>query len=662
MSERYALCVYTLLAALALTACTRGRPKDSPAPGETGGDTADSLPGVVRLGPPAPSFGAYGIAAPVGSGRVYVSNLHVPFITVADSTTGAWIDSIDLRDGCAERPFFPRLLLYGNVLWVTDMDDERVCRYDLTNETWLPYVSVPDMVEAITVTDDGVWIADRTGISRHDGVGFVENVPLDDWASAAAVDGDDIATIALGTVTMLDHTGAVRWQLHASDQTLQDVALYRGRAYVTERETGDVIVIEDGAEVDRLHTGSDTFSITRMDDTLYVVNRQGAALPASGAYEGAGGVVTALTPDLDVLWTTTLSKTIHFLSFDGQYFWIANEDALRLSKIDPTDGTEVLRSDPLGLTLDHIDEYDGDLFFGSHLTDEIWRTSLDGERTASAAVCGWPLVALPFEGALTVPCEEGGDVWTVDPESMEVLSQTHVADTFFPPCDDGLCTSHDVLINAAVDGSDVVYTDGYDSSVRWTGGADPVSLGHFSEEAAVQHFDVLPAAALGGTGVIAFEPRSQTVYRVDGGAVTGTRPIDEETAAFPLVLDEDRLWVGAGALDANLVQVARLPDSVAVSAAGGGWIVAEQGSDLVVYARDTLAEVGRLAVADLRVPPYVEETGEIGPLRFRVLNDRLVVANTARGTVERRDLPSLSPVGTDEVLPVGRWAGLDGLR
>lgn len=645
-----------LVALWAQGACVRGKPDD------TADSASADLPGVLRLGPPSPSVGAYGIVAPPGSNKVYVSNLHVPFITIADTSTGAWIDSLDLRDGCAELPFFPRLMVYQDVLWITDIRDTRMCRFDLTSDTWLPSIEVPYMVEAVTVTDDGVWVADHTGLSRHDGNTFVETVPLDDWASAVAVDGDDIATIVLGTVTMLDHTGTVRWQLHASDDTLQDIALFDGRVFVTERETGDLIAIEAGVEVDRVHTGSDTFAVERIGDVLYVTNRQGAVLPPSGAYEGAGGVVTALTRSLDVIWTTTLTKTIHFLAFDGQYLWAANEDALRLSKVDPADGTEVVRGDPIGLTLDHIAEQDGDLYFGSHLTDEIWRTDVTGARTASAAVCGWPLVAVPFGGALTVPCEEGGDIWTVDPETMDVLSQTHVAASFFPPCDDGLCTSHDVLIAAAVDGSDVAYTDGYTSSLRWASGAPPVDLGDFPDETDVQHFDVVSASALGGTGVIVFEPRSQTAYRIDGGAVVASRAIGEQSAAFPLVIDDDRVWVGAGALDANLDELARLPDGVVVSAAGDGWIVAEQGADLVVYSRETLEEEGRLAVSDLRVPPYVEETGEPGPLRFRILDGRLVIANTMRGTVERRELPTLLPVGTDEVAPVGRWEELAGLR
>lgn len=667
MNHRYIDHVLILLVATTLMACVRGKPGDSSAPRETGPDSADDtagvdVPGVVRLGPPSPSVGAYGIATPVGGDEVYVSNLHVPFITIADSTTGAWTDSIDLRDGCAERPFFPQLFLAGDVLWVTDIRDTRMCRFDTSSDTWLPYVDVPDMVEAVTVTDDGVWVADDTGLSRYDGADVVERVPLDDRASSVAVDGDDIAFIALGTVTLLDRTGAVRWRLDASDDTLRDIALFDGRVFVTERETGDVIAIEDGVEVGRVHTGSDTFAIKRIDDTLYVTNRQGAALPPSGAYEGAGGVVTALTRDLDVLWTTTLSKTIHFLAFDGQYLWTANEDALRLSKVDPADGTEVLRGEPIGLTLDHVDAYNGDLYFGSHLTDELWRTDATGERTASTTVCGWPFVAVPFEAALAVPCQESGDIWTVDPESMDVLSETHAADTFFPPCGDGLCTAHDVLIAAAVDGSTLVYTDAYDSSVHWTSGADPVVLDGYPERVGVQHFDVISAATLGGTGVITFEPRAQTLYRIDGGAVVASRSIPERSADFPLVLDDDRVWVGETAFDGNLAEVARLPAGAIASTAGEGWIVAVEGSDLVVYARDTLDESGRLVIEELRAPPYVQASGDPGPLRFRVVDDQLVLANTMRGTVERRALPSLLPVGTDEVVAVGRWAELPGLR
>lgn len=642
---------------LLLAACHRGsEPDDSAAEAPA--------PGVLRLGPPSPSVGAYGIAAPAGSGKVYVSNLHVPFITIADAETGAWIDSLDLRDGCADLPFFPRLFVYQDVLWITDVDLTRMCRYDLAADTWLPYVTVPGMVEAVTLADDGIWIATQSALTRHDGTAFVESVPVDAWASAIAVEGDDIAIIVLGTVSLLDRAGTVRWSVDLGDDTLQDVALFDGRVFVTQRETGDVIALEDGAEVGRVHTGSDTFAVDHVGDMLYVTNRQGAALPESGAYEGAGGVVTALTRDLDTSWSTTLTKTIHFLAYDGTSLWTANEDALRLSRLDITDGTETVRSEPIGLTLDHVDVVGDDLYFGSHLTDEIWRTDRTGDRTASASVCGWPLVAVPFQDQLAVPCQESGDIWTVDPESMDVTAQEHVADTFFPPCTDGLCTSHDVLIAAAVDGDTLVYTDGYDSSVRFSDGSAPVDLGEFGEQANVQHFDVLPASQLdpAATGVIAFEPRSQSVYRVIDGVVTASVVIEGASAAFPFVPEGDHAWVGAGALDADLTEVARLPDGSIALAADADFLVAQQGYDLVVFAVGTLDEQGRLDIADLRVPPYTELNGDPGPLRYRVVDGELVVANTMRGTVERRALPSLAAVGDDTVRAVGRWAEWDGLR
>lgn len=619
-------------------------------------DATDTAPGVLRLGPPAPSVGAYGIAAPPGSGKVYVSNLHVPFLTVADAATGEWIDAIDLREGCAEYAFFPRLYVAGDVLWITHTAEDRLCRYDVAASAWLAPVEV-DGLGGVTVDGTDVWIATPDSLARHDGADFVEEIPAPGWASALDVDGDTFALL-MGpdeTVALLKRDGEVRWEADLRGE-LQDVALFEGRVVVTERRAGDVVTLVDGAEVDRLHTGSDTFAIDRLGGQLLVTNRQGAELPESGAYEGDPSLVTALDAELEVLWRVEVSKTIHFLAYDGELVWTANEDALRLSAIDPVAGVEVLRGEPIGLTIDHVSGDDGVVYFGSHLTDEVWRVDLAGEASV-ADVCGWPFVVVPASEGLVVPCEEDGEVWTLDPDTLAVRDSEDVAGTFFPACPEGLCTGHDALVGAASTDGGVAWSDPHEGALRWLGGAS-VDLGDFPEPGDIRHFDV---AGLGAT-VLAFEPRTQTVYAVADGAVFGSLAITEESATFPLVADGDRVWVGGGALDGALSEVARLPTDLIAQAAGDGWIVAIEGEELVVVAADTLAEAGRVGLADLRVPPWRDMGGVLNPVRLRVAGGELLVANTMRGTIERRALPELGPLGDDTPLALGRWAEEEGIR
>ncbi|MDP2308635.1 MAG: hypothetical protein Q8P18_21620 [Pseudomonadota bacterium] len=618
-------------------------------------------PGVLRLGPPAPSVGLYGIAAPPGTGRVYVSNLHVPFLTVVDSATGAWIDAVDLREGCGDHAFFPRLFVVGDVVWITDVEAQRLCRYDHVAGVWLDPVEVAGLGGGIAASGSDLWVATPTAVLRHDGTTFVESVPAPGWASALDVDGDTLALL-MGPderVAIVGRDGAVAWEADVPGRALNDIALLAGGVYVTERVGGDLIALRDGAEVGRVHTGSDTFEVDRLGDHLLVTNRQGADLPASGAYQGDPSLVAAFDAALARLWTVPLDKTIHFLAYDGVHVWAANEDALRLSAIDPIAGVETLRTEPLGLTVDHLAEVDGALVFGSHLTDEVWRVERDGSAT-SATVCGWPFVAVPVSAGLVVPCQEDGEVWTLDPVTLAVRASMKVADTFFPACAEGLCTGHDTLIGAAADGDDVVYTDPHVGSVRWTDGASDlgtVDLGEFPVRGELRHFDV---ASLAPGSVLAFEPREETLYALTEPLTS--LPIDEPTASFALVPDGDRVWVGGGARDAALAEVSRLPDGLVALVAGGGWIVAEDGEDLVVLDRDTLEEAGRLAMEALRVPPWRGIDGSLGPLRFRVVGGELRVANTMRGTIERRALPELGPAGDDEVVAAGRWAEMEGVR
>jgi hypothetical protein len=597
--------------------------------------------------------GIYGIAA--WNGRVYVSNLHVPFITVVDAEAGALRDALDLRDGCAEVSFFPKLLVAGDILWVTHGDDQVLCRYDLAEERWLDPVPV-DGLGAVAVDGPDLWVSTPTTLLRHDGTAFVEEVPAPGWASALDVSEGRFALLMapIGRVSLLTRE-AESWSARVGGPALNDIALLNDTVYITERSSGAVIALRDGAEQGRLVTGSDTFAVDRFDDHLLVTNRQGAELPASGAYEGAPGLVTALDADLSVRWRTELSKTIHYLAFDGTHLWAANEDALRLSAIDPNTGEERLRTDPLGLTIDHLSTAGGAWLFGSHLTDEVWRIHPEG-RAEHADVCGWPFLTLPTAEGLVVPCQEDAEVWTLDPETLALLAQADLGDTLFPACALGLCTGHDALVSAAEHEGAVVVSDPHAVALRWTDGRT-IDLGESVGPGDVLHFDVAP---LGGT-LLAFEPISRVLHAVRDGEVVASLPYPDPVAPFPLVPNDGRVWVGNIAVDAALEEVGSLPTDHVAYAAGGGWIVTLHDESLVVL-DPAMTELGRVPLADLRVPPLRTLGDTPGPIRLLIQDETLVVGNTMRGTLERRSLPDLAPLGPDTPEPVGRWAALPGLR
>lgn len=617
---------------------------------------------MYRLGPPAPTVGAYAVAAP-GDGAVYVSNLHVPFVTVADAETGAWVDAIDLRDAGATHAFFPRLFVDEGVLWVTAFDEDRLWRFDLATRAPLDAVVLPERAWSALAADDGVWVGHTDRLVRYAGGEPMESVPTPVRPVALAYDGARFAAVdpATGDVALLARDGTVVWTATLEEPTLNDVAVDGERVWVVDRQSGAVIALQDGARTGSVVTGSDTFEVDARDGSLYVVNRQGASLPPSGSYEGGPGRVSALSGALDVLWTVDLDKTVHFLAWDGALLWTANEDALRLSAIDPVARAEVLRGPPLGLTLDHVAERGGAYFFGSHLTDEVWR--LDPATPAADALetCGWPFLVV-FQGDVgRVPCQEDGDVLSFDPDTLARGTLVDVADTFHRRCDDGLCTGHSVLVGAttAQDGS-LLLGDPHTASLRWEDGATTL-LGPWSGDLdGVQHFDVAPL----GRDVVAWSPLTATLHLVGRDGVEIVRVAGEGSAAdLPLVPDGERVWAGPAAWAAGLTDVAWLDVEWTVVAAGAGWVVARDGEDVVVVDAETLEEAGRLDVDDLRVAPLRDIRGEPTPLRWRVDEaGALVVADVMRGTVERRTLPELAAIGGGAVVPLGRWAELDGLR
>ena len=637
----------------------------------TGDDTGlpeDSFPGVLRVGPPAAAVGIYGIAADPGSGRVFVSSLHVPFITVIDAATGAWSDALDMRPFGIDAPHFPRLYVVGDELWGTHLIGGLLFRFDLTTGEPLDTVLLPSLSVGTAGTDEGVWVALSDGrVVRYEGTAIVEELAPPIRVERLAVEGDLVAVLDVrnSEVALVHRTDGTLWSMVVDDASLlEGVALMDGRVFVTERERGEVIALEDGAEVGRVHTGSDTFSVTRDGDQLLVANRQGEALPASGAYEGAPGTVVAIDRELNVLWTSEHDKTIHFLAYDGAKWWAANEDSLNMSALDPATGEVVVRGPRVGLTVDHLAEYDGAYFFGSHLTDELWRVDFEAAEAVSADVCGWPFVTVFDRDRAMVPCQEAGDVAILDPATMTVTETLDLADTFHADCgEDKLCTGHSRLLDAALDGDRLAFTDPYTLSVRWEDNTS-VAIEPDGDERGVLHMGLVAVEG----GLLSYESSERSVRRIADGAIVGAVAIPGDTFDFPLVPDGDRTWVSDIALNADLSEAARLPVGVAGAAAGAGWVVGVQGSTFIVYDHETLTETSRLSMSELRSPPYVVEEDDHGPLRLMVDEvgpsgrAELIVANLFRGTIERRLLPSLAATGTDEVVPVGHWADLDGLR
>jgi hypothetical protein len=652
-------------ALLLLAACTC---RSSVVPSDSDDSAVDGITvdaGVLRLGPPAPAVGIYDIVAHPEGGKLYLSNLHVPFVTVLDTATGAWSDALDLRDQGQEYTSFQHLFVADGVLLATDQDKQALLRWSLEDHSVLEPISLDAPFMAGLTSDEGLWIALPDRLLRYQDDAVVEQLPLPFAVQAFDVDDQRVAMLSLDTGELLltARDGSPLWQVELEETWLNDLLLVGEQVWVTDRESGDVIVFEDGLVLDRRHLGSDTFALVRHGDAVLATCRQGAELPASGAYEGAPGTVIALDQDLEPLWELETDKTIHFLAWDGELWWVAAEDALRVVAIDADAGEVALRGPRVGLTLDHLEQQGARLFIPSHLTDELLVVD-QGDEPALGSVpsCGWPLVSALHGGELTVICQETAGLQRLDPDSLDELALDVLATTFHPPCDAGLCTGHDVLVDLSEHDGAMVLTDPALPGVRWDDGRQALPLTMPSERMeGLQHMGV---RELGGA-LLVYEPRSATLLSVVDGEIAGSRAISEPVHDEPLVVDGARAWVGRSAVDEALEVVASLPEGSRVALATASWVVALEGTDLVVYDSSDLAERARLSVDALRSPPLVHDRTQDsrGPLRLHeAATDILLVANTFRGTLEYRTLPGLEPLGSDEVLPLGAWADLPGLR
>ena len=616
-------------------------------------DTGVELPGVLRLGPPTPVVGAYGIAATPDT--VYVSNLHVPFITLVDPATGAWAGSIDLRDVGIEKTNFPRIYTDDEQLWVVNLETDTLHRWALTDHALLDPVVVGGTVSASRMIDGVLWVATEEGpLFSVTGSAVEQHGSVPGGAEALYVAEDLVSLVFPDERFVRAHAldGAQLWERRFDEPELQQTLVHDGRVYVTSRQAGEVLVLDDGEVAGTVATGSDPFGLYLHEGQVLVTNRQGAELGASGSYEGAPGTVVGLTEELEIDWSVELDKTIHFLAWDGSAMWTTNEDSLNVSAFDPATREVLLTGPRLGLTLDHLAEHGGAYYAGSHLTDELWKADLR-ERTATGLeTCGWPFQAVFVGEVGWTICQESGDLQSFSPEGMTTLEVEDVRGSFHRVCDDGVCAGHDLLVYGAEHDGELVWTEASGPSVRWLDGT-VLSLDDQVGGATVQHMGLASLDDL-----LVFGPVTQQLYRVVDRAIVDAVPIDGVAATDPLVVDGDRVWAGHQAFSAELDEVASIPEGWSVVAAGDGAVVALDDWELASFSGDTLEQTGSLSLRDLRVPPTEIWEGHAGPIVTRIADGELIVGNAFWGTLERRALADLEPLGDDEPAAAGNWSGL----
>lgn len=640
---------------LLLASCARAQPtpvKDT--------ESVPEYPGVIRVGPPASTVGPYGIVADPERLRLFISNLHTPFITIVDSRDGSWLDAIDMREVGIDAPGFPRLFKVDDTLLITQANSEQVLRYDLSNLEPLASILLPAYPrDAFSEGSRVCFTLANRKIQCFEGTKAISSINVKENPMALAVEGDKTAfTDTVSGLIALHENARRMWEITVKERTLEDVLIINGRVFVSDRASGKVMSFEDGVMLDSLVTGSDTFSLTRIEDDLLVMNRQGASFPESGSYEGAPSLVSRLDRDLNVLWTLELEKTAHYLTFDGLRWWTVNEDSLDLSSFS-TDGVPDSRAVPIGLTLDGLSEHQGSFYMASHLSDEIWRVDPMSGASESLETCGWPFEVVMIDERAWAPCQEDGSVISFDPLTLKELERRQVADSFFELCEDGLCTGHARLIAADQQDNRLVWSDPHLPGLRWLDG-QTLEIPFFSESDHVQHQDL--AVLPNDPSLFYFESGQQRLYRVLDGSLMGSVDIEGETAAFALVPDQERIWAGHQAYDANLSIVGAVRADDVIVAAAQGWLIAERAWELVVIDRETLTEIASLPMERLRSAPLVKPESLPSPLRYGFDQDVLWVVNTFRGTLEPRSLPELEPLGSDDIVASGPWAHLPGLR
>ncbi len=598
-------------------------------PAATPATNSELDPGRIRLGPPQPTVGLYDVLA-LDEG-VYVSNLHTSFVTLADPSTGAWKGVLDLREGGLPSARFPRLESWDGRVWVSSSADALILGF-LDGRFEQALELEPDD-QLLGADQDGLWIGRADGLYTWDGT-WTQRLELTFRPSAADRHEDAWLVLDGGRAAVEWHGDSV-WRFVTGLPDLGDVELLGERAYASSRAEGAVLELGPTGVLNRAWVGSDTFDLAEHEGDLLVTNRQGAELPPSGSYQGAPGTVLRLDSELETVWELELDKTIHFLSQapDGSW-WTANEDALRLSRFDADRGEELLRGPTLGLTLDALSLYEGRLWAGSHLTDELWWLDPVSWTSGSVPTCGWPFQLVPGEDGLAyLPCQEDGQVLVL--ERGEVIDQVSVVDTFHQACGDGLCTGHSALVGAAWTQGGLVLGDPRERRLIWLDGGE-LALSGEGERGLVQHMQVVEHEGALWT----WESRAGRLHGPEG-------PIDADPAlAWPLAVS-DEVWV-----DGRAGSGAELEGEVL--AASTDWLVVIDEEALSCLDAGSLEELGRVEHAELRVP-LTDELGQIAPSLGLIDGETLWLASVFGGELERRSLPDLQPLGGQELI-LGPWS------
>ena len=604
-----------------------------------GADTGqlDALPASIRLGPPAPTVGIYDVLALHEA--IYVSNLHTAFVTLADPGTGAWSGVLDLREGGLEQARFPRLQSWDGRVWVSSSADGVILAY--RDGAFDERLEISPDDQLLGADDQGLWVGREDGLWRWNG-DWGQEVELDFRPAAADRQGADWLLLDAGAVAV-QQVGSSNWRVRVDAPDLGDVELVQGRAYASSRGLGEVLELGPSGVLSRQAVGSDTFALSEHDGHLLVSNRQGAELPASGSYQGAPGTVLRLDLELEPVWELELDKTIHFLSKapDGSW-WTANEDALRLSQFDADLGEELLRGPTLGLTLDALSLYEGRIWAGSHLTDELWWLDLQSLEAGALPTCGWPFQLVAGEDQAFVPCQEDGRVGVL--EGLEFVEEIQLVDTFHQDCLDGLCTGHSALVGGAwSEEHGLLLGDPRERRVLALDGRE-WSLEGQGERGLVQHLQVLEQ----GGEVYAYEPREGALHSLG----SGQKQAIEAELAWPLQAGQ-QLWVGASGLDGAQLEAP-------VLAGSADWLVLLAEEELIVLEAGSLAEAGRLGLDQLPFP--VDQVyGQSSPLVALIDGETLWLASVFRGWIAPLQLPDLA-LSEGLAVDLGPWSGQQAVR
>ena len=212
---------------LLLAACTC---RSSVIPPDSGDSAVDGFTvdaGVIRLGPPAPAVGIYDLVAHPDGSALYLSNLHVPFITVIDTATGAWSDALDLREQGQEYTSFQRLFVADGALLATDQDKLNLLRWSLEDHSPLEPIALAAPFMTGRSSDEGLWIALPDQLLLYQGDAVVEQLPLPFAPQAFDVDAQRVALLSLDTSELLlvQRDGSVLWRVVLEESWLNDVLL-----------------------------------------------------------------------------------------------------------------------------------------------------------------------------------------------------------------------------------------------------------------------------------------------------------------------------------------------------------------------------------------------------------------------------------------------------